>query len=76
MLDAFIIKEIERQEEERERQRDRNRPRQELPVPPPAPSRRDEEKSDRGVAIIDYSVPAYGRARQNYGFQIDYSSLR
>ena len=62
MLDAFIIEEIKR----RERQEGDTRPRLELPIPQPSqrPHRNnddtndDEEKPQRGVIIIDYSVPA------------------
>jgi hypothetical protein len=60
MLDAFIIEEIRKREQERENQR----PRLELPIPEPSPhrqqnDRRDEEdRPERGVVIIDYSVPA------------------
>lgn len=62
MLDAFIIEEIKRRERELERRHDDNRPRQELPLPQ-APSRKDRDEepvSDRGVAIIDYSIENYG----------------
>jgi hypothetical protein len=58
MLDAFIIEEIKKREREQESQR----PRIELPLPEPTPQRqndgRDEEQPERGVIIIDYSVPA------------------
>lgn len=58
MLDAFIIEEIRRREEQRE---DR-RPRLELPLPEPTPhrqnDRREEDRPQRGVVIIDYSEPA------------------
>ena len=62
MLDAFIIEEIKR----RERQDDHARPRLELPLPQPSQrphrnndeSSEDEDKPQRGVIIIDYSVPA------------------
>ncbi len=59
MLDAFIIEEIRR----REQQRDNDRPRVELPIPEPHPHRQNErndedEAPNRGVIIIDYSVPA------------------
>lgn len=63
MLDAFIIEEIRRREQEAERRREQNRPRQELPVPqrtPPAREREEDEPSDRGVVIIDYSIANYG----------------
>ncbi|MHB8418032.1 MAG: hypothetical protein ACYDCL_08140 [Myxococcales bacterium] len=61
MLDAFIIEELKRRE--REGQREGERPQ---PSPPPGhgergPARQsdhsgDEEKPQRGVVIIDYSV--------------------
>ena len=58
MLDAFIIEEIRRREEQRE---DR-RPRLDLPLPEPTPrrqnDRREEDRPQRGVVIIDYSGPA------------------
>jgi hypothetical protein len=59
VLDAFIIEEIKRREREQENQR----PRLDLPLPEPTPQRqndrRDEEETpERGVVIIDYSVPA------------------
>jgi hypothetical protein len=59
MLDAFIIEEIKKREREQESQR----PRIELPLPDPTPQRQndgrdDEEQPERGVIIIDYSVPA------------------
>ncbi len=55
MLDAFIIEELKR----RERQRDRPQP--EAPGPAqddrtPQKSDSDEEKPQRGVVIIDYSL--------------------
>ena len=60
MLDAFIIEEIKRREQERG---DR-RPRLELPLDdrPSVPQRQNdrsdrEEAPQRGVIIIDYSVP-------------------
>ncbi len=58
MLDAFIIEEIRRREQE---QRD-DRPRIDLPLPEPAPHRQNErededDKPQRGVVIIDYSIP-------------------
>lgn len=57
MLDAFIIEEIKRRERERE-ERDTERPA--IHIPPPEPSRpahqSEEEKPNRGVVIIDYSV--------------------
>ena len=58
MLDAFIIEEIRRREQEQESQR----PRLDLPLPDNRPARqndrRDEDESpQRGVVIIDYSVP-------------------
>jgi hypothetical protein len=53
MLDAYVIEEIKR----RERGRDRDeRPVAELPLPPPPDKRPAEpvqERSDRGVIIID-----------------------
>jgi hypothetical protein len=63
MLDAFIIEEIRRREQEAERQREQQRPRQELPIQRDPAWRReqdDEESSDRGVVIIDYSISNYG----------------
>jgi len=59
MLDAFIIEEIKKRERDQESQR----PRIELPLPEPTPQRQndgrdDEEQPERGVIIIDYSVPA------------------
>ena len=57
MLDAFIIEEIKRREEAEERRRDESRPRLELPFDPERPLEPSgEEKPDRGVVIIDYSV--------------------
>ena len=58
MLDVFIIEEIKR----REREREEERPRIELPLPEPRPHRHDDrrerdDKPERGVIIIDYSVP-------------------
>jgi hypothetical protein len=55
VLDAFIIEELKR----RERQRDRPQP--EAPGPAsdersPQKSESDEEKPQRGVVIIDYSL--------------------
>jgi hypothetical protein len=56
MLDAFIIEEIRRREQEQDK-----RPRLDLPLPEPTPARqndRDEEDApQRGVIIIDYSIP-------------------
>jgi hypothetical protein len=59
MLDAFIIEEIKKREQDQESQR----PRIELPLPEPTPQRQndrrdDDERPERGVIIIDYSVPA------------------
>ncbi len=63
MLDAFIIEELKRRE--REEQHDAERPRPEKPVPtrddgPPRqsdhPGEQDNEKPQRGVVIIDYSL--------------------
>ena len=58
MLDAFIIEEIRRREQEREAPR----PRLDLPIPEPRPQRQidsadNDETPQRGVVIIDYSVP-------------------
>ncbi len=60
MLDAFIIEEIKRREQER----DDRRPRLELPLDdrPSVPQRQNdrtdrEDAPQRGVIIIDYSVP-------------------
>jgi hypothetical protein len=56
MLDAFIIEEIRRREQERER-RDRERPCIQIPVPEPSRApKQSEDKPQRGVIIIDYSV--------------------
>ena len=61
MLDAFIIEEIKRREEEEERRRDEGRPRLELPIEPERPLiPAGEDKPDRGVVIIDYSVERDG----------------
>ncbi len=58
MLDAFIIEEIRRRELEREN----HRPRLDLPLPEPTRPQRDTTEEDdvpqRGVVIIDYSIPA------------------
>jgi hypothetical protein len=61
MLDAFIIEEIRKREQERDGQR----PRLELPIPEPSthrqnerPDREEEDRPERGVVIIDYSIPA------------------
>lgn len=58
MLDAFIIEEIKRREREEERRREEQRPRVEIPqLPEEEPVRPSgEEKPERGVVIIDYSV--------------------
>ena len=57
MLDVFIIEEIKRQERERVR-RDAERPTVRVPVPSPChiPKQSEEDKPQRGVVIIDYSV--------------------
>ena len=59
MLDAFIIEEIRRREREHEGQR----PRLDLPLPENPAQRQNERREDddapqRGVVIIDYSIPA------------------
>ena len=59
MLDAFIIEEIKK----REREHDNQRPRIDVPLPEPSPQRQNERREEddtpqRGVVIIDYSVPA------------------
>src|SRR6266849_7614669 len=60
MLDAFIIEEIRRREQERES----HRPSPQLPIPEPSrPAQQNEthEEDDapqRGVVIIDYTIPA------------------
>lgn len=59
MLDAFIIEEIKKREREHENQR----PRIDVPLPEPSPQRQNERREEddtpqRGVVIIDYSVPA------------------
>jgi hypothetical protein len=58
MLDAFIIEEIRRREQEHDNQR----PRLEIPLPEPKPARQNDQSDEndapqRGVVIIDYSVP-------------------
>lgn len=58
MLDAFIIEEIRRREQDQEGQR----PRLDIPLPEPKPARQNDRSDDtdqpqRGVIIIDYSVP-------------------
>ena len=57
MLDAFIIEEIRRREREHEQQ-DRDRPSIQIPLPEPSklPQQSEEDKPQRGVIIIDYSV--------------------
>ena len=59
MLDAFIIEEIKKREQDQENRR----PRIDLPLPEPTPQRQNDNRDDgeepeRGVIIIDYSVPA------------------
>jgi hypothetical protein len=59
LLDAFIIEEIKRREQEH----DSHRPRPQLPIPEPSrplPSEHSEEddQPQRGVVIIDYTIPA------------------
>jgi hypothetical protein len=60
MLDAFIIEEIRRREQESES----HRPRPQLPVPEPSrPAQQNEQHEEddapqRGVVIIDYTIPA------------------
>ncbi len=61
MLDAFIIEELKRRE--RRGETEPARPQPTLPVPSPAPAggdeqprQSDDEKPQRGVVIIDYSV--------------------
>ena len=59
MLDAFIIEELKRKERRREEEAERPRP--QLPIPlsdlgDEAPRQSDDEKPQRGVVIIDYSV--------------------
>ena len=59
MLDAFIIEEIRRREQEQDNQR----PRLDIPLPEPKPARQndradEEDAPQRGVVIIDYSIPA------------------
>ena len=58
MLDAFIIEEIRRREQEHENQR----PRLDIPLPEPKPARQNDRSDEddapqRGVVIIDYSIP-------------------
>ena len=55
MLDAFIIEEIKRRERERT-QRDSERPTIHIPLPGRVPAQSEEDKPQRGVIIIDYSV--------------------
>jgi hypothetical protein len=57
MLDAYIIEEIKRREEERQR-RESERPTVQIPPPEPdrLPQQSEEDKPQRGVIIIDYSV--------------------
>jgi hypothetical protein len=60
MLDPWIIEEIRRREEELRRQQER-RPALEIQIETPryVPDRdrsRDEQPSDRGVAIIDFRI--------------------
>jgi len=58
MLDAYVIEEIKRRERERERD-DRPAIQVPVPVPPPEPDRgpngKDDDGTDRGVVIIDYT---------------------
>jgi hypothetical protein len=61
VLDAFIIEELKRRE--RRQESEPARPQPSLPVPSPAPEEADEQprqsdddKPERGVVIIDYSV--------------------
>jgi hypothetical protein len=59
MLDAFIIEEIKR----REREQEQDRPRVDLPLPERSPQRQNDRREEedtpqRGVIIIDYSIPA------------------
>ena len=57
MLDAFIIEELKRREREEERKRDEQRPRVEIPASDEKPVHPSgEDKPERGVVIIDYSV--------------------
>ena len=57
MLDAFIIEEIKRREREEERRKDDQRPRVDLPIAPAEPIRPSgEDKPERGVIVIDFSV--------------------
>ena len=56
MLDAFIIEKIQRERELHESGREQLRI--EVPVEPePTPDRRrPDEKSDRGIAIVDFNI--------------------
>lgn len=59
MLDAFIIEELKRRE--RRQESEPARPQPSLPVPAPEeadeqPRQSDDDKPERGVVIIDYSV--------------------
>jgi hypothetical protein len=58
MLDPWIIEEIRRREEE---ERQHERPVLEVPLeapvyPVPGPTGRPEEREERGVVIVDFSV--------------------
>lgn len=60
MLDAFIIEELKRKERRKEQEAERPQ----LPIPAPSapedgddhPRQSDDEKPQRGVVIIDYSM--------------------
>lgn len=51
-----MIEELQKEGEAREQEADR--PRLELPLPPPGwePQKNEEEKVERGVVVIDFSV--------------------
>src|SRR5690349_18701849 len=70
MLYAFIIEEIKRREEEEERRRGEGRPRPEIPIEPERPLiPSGEEKPDRGVVIIDYSVGREGEKEDEVSWE-------
>lgn len=55
MLPPFIIDQIRRREEEERRRHEFEQPRIELPeeAKRPAPERREDDRSERGVVILD-----------------------
>jgi len=57
MLDAWIIEQIKKEEEKTREHRDQPQAQIDLPVEYEERTRReDRDKSDRGVAIVDYTV--------------------